>query len=673
MRRLFTVCGAFVSAVALLVGCESLWVNYKVPNPDSCEAPGYGCSVDEVCNPSTRKCEPIATTMLDLSTDGDTIVDAFIPTTCQGTVSYSCSANMFCTQAPLGSPPLLKLHAISESDIWAVSSSRIVHYDGKIWNTIANCGSTAGFADVFAPSNSDVWFIEGRRVLRLQSNTITEIPITLNDPNTKLRALWGVSGKIWLVGTGGTIFQWDGTTFTAQNSGVSSNLNAIWGPDGQNLWAVGDNGTVLRYNGTTWAKENVTATAHLQSVHGASSSSVWVVGANSTLLRWNGSAWVNQVLLPSTNMLSISVDGGNNGWITTQGGELFRGTAGNWMVHYSGLLSRPNNEVWSFGANSAAMVGGNTKAVRSKWNGTTWNDSMDELMPSPRAMVTISVPFAGAAAMGQGIDGNTYSISTDLTNLGSRLQIGSSGWVGLGLWIDPAPTGSRLAWVVGKGGMSYSLTGTTWSPSPTGTTDDLSAVCGTASSAVWAIGTDPTGTNGRAVNWNGLSWSVLTANGLTGNPLYAVACANGQAYAVGKSMVMLGCTSASCTAINTSLIATLASQTAYAIWSTPSASGAGALDIWVAGSGGSIYRYQTVADKATPYPSGTTQTLRNIFGKNHSEFFVTGDAGTVLKWNGTAFSVVKTDTTASLTTGVVLPTGQSVIGGASAGWLHQVQ
>ena len=673
MRRLFTVCGAFVSAVALLVGCESLWVNYKVPNPDSCEAPGYGCSIGEVCNPATRKCEPISTTLLDLSTDGDTIVDGFISTTCQGPVSYACGANMFCTQAPLASPPLLKLHAISESDIWAVSSSRVVHYDGKIWNTITSCGSTAGFVDVFAASNSDVWIIEGRRVLRLQSNAITEIPIALNDPNTKLRAIWGVSGKIWVVGTGGTIFQWDGSAFTAQSSGVSSNLNAIWGPDGQNLWAAGDNGTVLRYNGTTWTKENVTVTAHLQSVHGASSSSVWVVGASSTLLRWNGTAWVNQVLIPSTNMLSISVDGGNNGWNTTQSGELFRGTGGNWMLHYSGLLSRPNNEVWSFGSNSAVMVGGNTKAVRSKWNGTAWNDSMDEPMPSPRAMAALSVPFPGAVAMGQGIDGNTYSISTDLTTIGPRLPIGNAGWVGLGMWIDPAPTGSRLAWVVGKGGLAYSLTGATWSPSTTSVSDDLSAVCGTASSAVWAVGTDASGTNGRVINWNGISWSVLSSMGLTGNPLYSIACANGQAYAVGKNMQMLGCTSASCTLNNNSAIAALSGQTAYAIWSTPSASGAGALDFWVAGSGGNIYRYQTQPDKATAYPSGTTKTLRNIFGKNHSEFFVTGDAGTVLKWNGTAFSVVKTDTTASLTTGVMLPSGTSVIGGASAGWLHQIQ
>ena len=72
--------------------------------------------------------------------------------------------------------------------------------------------------------------------------------------------------------------------------------------------------------------------------------------------------------------------------------------------------------------------------------------------------------------------------------------------------------------------------------------------------------------------------------------------------------------------------------------------------------------------------SGTTQTLRHIFGKNNADFYVTGDGGTVLKWNGTAFSVVKTDSTASLQAGTVLPNGSaSVIGGPAAGWLQQLQ
>ena len=57
MRRVFQACGAVVSASVLLFGCESLWLGHTTPNPDSCEAPGYACPSDQVCNPATRKCE----------------------------------------------------------------------------------------------------------------------------------------------------------------------------------------------------------------------------------------------------------------------------------------------------------------------------------------------------------------------------------------------------------------------------------------------------------------------------------------------------------------------------------------------------------------------------------------------------------------------------------------
>jgi hypothetical protein len=300
---------------------------------------------------------------------------------------------------------------------------------------------------------------------------------------------------------------------------------------------------------------------------------------------------------------------------------------GGWTLFSSGsMLSRPNYDVWNFANASAVMVGGSSRPVRSKWNGTTWTDTLDDLLPSPRSMAAITLPVATAMAVGQGSDGNAYSISSDLSTLGPRLPIGNAGWQVSGLWVDPAPSGSRLAWAVGKGGLAYSLNLGTWASTSTSVTEDLLGVCGVSSTAVWAAGSDAAGQNGRVISYNGISWSIPASNTLTGNPINAIACANGQSYAVGKDMRVFDCTSASC--IANASIAGVAGQTAYAIWITTSS--AGGFDIWVAGSGGTIYRYQTVGGARIQPATGTTKTLRNIFGKSNSDFYVTGDGGTIL-------------------------------------------
>lgn len=676
MRRLFQICGGLVFSGAVLVGCESLWVGYKTPNPESCEAPGYGCQADEVCNPQTRKCESRLTTQLDLSSPDPSGGDGGLPTACGGQVTYSCTSQMFCVQAPLSGGPTKKLSAISESDIWAVSDSRILHYDGKIWNTVTSCGAQSAFVDVFAVSNSDIWMIEGRRILRLLSGSISELAIDPLGPSEQLRAVFGVSGRIWFVGTGGTILQWDGSQLTKQTSGTTATLNGIWGPDGQNLWAVGEGGTILRYNGTSWTAAGAgLTTANLRAVHGRSASAIVAVGTGGTVVTWNGTSFSSSLLAGAPDLLGVSVGSDGSGWIVSQSGALFRSTAGAWaVISQNGLLNRPNYDVWHFGANAAVMVGGSSRSVRSRWNGMVWTDSFDELLPAPAAMVSITSPMAGAIAMGQGVDGNTYSITSDLATLGTRVQIGNAGFVGLGLWVDPARPPGSLAWVVGKGGQSYLFDGTTWSPRTTSVTEDLVAVCGVDTKAVWAVGSDASNQNGRVVSWNGISWSVLAAMSLVGVPLRAATCAEGQVFVSGKGMTLQRCTSSSCSPVAVSGGAARGSETAYAAWSTPSASGTGT-DIWVAGSGGIIYRHQTQNDTTTsfaPSQTKTTQTLRSLFGKTHSDLYVVGDGGTILKWDGSSFSVVRSDSTASLTTGVVLPSGAPVVGGPSAGWLQQV-
>ena len=56
------------------------------------------------------------------------------------------------------------------------------------------------------------------------------------------------------------------------------------------VWVVGDGGLVLHFDGTTWTEQSVGAGA-LRSVFALSTSDVWACGDNGMLLHYDGSNW----------------------------------------------------------------------------------------------------------------------------------------------------------------------------------------------------------------------------------------------------------------------------------------------------------------------------------------------------------------------------------------------
>jgi len=46
----------------------------------------------------------------------------------------------------------------------------------------------------------------------------------------------------WAVGTAGTILRWDGASWTAQASGTTGYLRAVWASAPGEAWVVGDGG-----------------------------------------------------------------------------------------------------------------------------------------------------------------------------------------------------------------------------------------------------------------------------------------------------------------------------------------------------------------------------------------------------------------------------------------------
>ena len=78
------------------------------------------------------------------------------------------------------------------------------------------------------------------------------------------------------------VARWNGTAWSTTASGVTTQLNSIWGSDASNLYAVGDRGTLLKWNGTSWSPQVSGSSQVLNAVFG--SGNLFAVGNTGSIL-----------------------------------------------------------------------------------------------------------------------------------------------------------------------------------------------------------------------------------------------------------------------------------------------------------------------------------------------------------------------------------------------------
>jgi photosystem II stability/assembly factor-like uncharacterized protein len=90
----------------------------------------------------------------------------------------------------------------------------------------------------------------------------------------------------WIVGDGGTILKYNGTSWIAQNSGTTKNLTSVHFVDATHGWAVGDTGTILvTTDGNNWISQQSNTTMTLNDIFFTDETTGWAVGAKNTVIR----------------------------------------------------------------------------------------------------------------------------------------------------------------------------------------------------------------------------------------------------------------------------------------------------------------------------------------------------------------------------------------------------
>lgn len=252
---------------------------------------------------------------------------------------------------------------------------------------------------------------------------------------------------------------------------------------------------------------------------------------------WDGSGWIVVDTPDVGTIISMSADAPADVWAlgTRRGNVALHWNGATWRSigipnvldsELSSISALGPHDVWAAGTRSGRLVGKNTRGLASlveHWDGSAWH-----VVPTPspgerdtylQGIVAISPRDVWAAGYLQESardrdlaftlhwDGRHWS-SVPLPQLSPTLNV---------LW-GIGTDGAGGAWTVGHyedtahhlAGMIYRWTGTAWVVTPVPQTPQWSptAIAGSASDDVWALGSAPTSAFAIG-HWDGVRWSLV--------------------------------------------------------------------------------------------------------------------------------------------------------------------
>jgi cysteine-rich repeat protein len=325
-------------------------------------------------------------------------------------------------------------------------------------------------------------------------------------------------------------------TFTAYLPGSNQYpapalLSAVWAANDQTAVAVGAQGTVVRWDGTAWSTEIAGTTADLRDVWGRASGDVYAVG-DAVVVHWNGVAW-SSLGFPGTGMRAIAGDG-DRIYVVGDGGAAWSYDALGWHALATGTTA-DLSDVYAAGGLVVAVGAAGTIL---QGDGTGWTPSRTATTANLRAV------WGGAT------DG-FFAVGERGTLLFYDGQVWRPMALGRGVTGSPDQT---FITIKGVDGQAIGVVGTedlvsyegaAWSPAAVPTIETLSALWGTSSDDVFAVGR-----NGTILHHDGLIWTAEASP--TSVDLYAVSGTSAtDVYAAGDELTLLHFDGASWSVVRT--------------------------------------------------------------------------------------------------------------------------
>lgn len=180
-----------------------------------------------------------------------------------------------------------------------------------------------------------------------------------------LRGLTGAGTAIYVVGDGGTLIQSNnrGGTWAIRTTGTGTNFSGVWASAADDAWIVGNGGNIYHYDGTTLTPATFVPNQNYGAVAGVNSQQVIAVGDDLNMggqfrmmVKWQGTThnlgqkqhgmWGmnNRLWSVGDNNIGGSYDINNQNW-TKQ-----TITASKSTIMFRAVWGSAENDVWAVGA-----------------------------------------------------------------------------------------------------------------------------------------------------------------------------------------------------------------------------------------------------------------------------------------------------------------------------------
>ncbi|MBN1774677.1 MAG: hypothetical protein JXB32_25675 [Deltaproteobacteria bacterium] len=480
-------------------------------------------------------------------------------------------------------------------------------------------------------------------------------------------------GSAVAVGSFGMALFYDGTGWTRVDSPSTFTLRWVDALSRDFAVAVGTNGSVFWWNGSAWRYDDSSGTSQpLYGVQILAEDDVWAAGASGTVIRWDGSDWRTLPTGSSRHFYRLLVLADDDVYTCGIGGTLMHYDGTSWtMILPPGWASSDLQSMWPIDDSTLWIVGSIGVIARYHTDTGVWEQvpsGTTEPLYSIWGAADDDVWVAGGMVSGDTLlhwDGTAWTRWADAPILDQRGLFGLSG------------TASDDIMVQGKDGGLLRWNGTAWRPMEGGVTASLRAVSGVSGQDVFVVGTANTlagdaGTGllrADAGRWRLADWrmgfGVTDLWAAAPDDLYAVSAEESVRHFDGSSWSALpvgfvnialegvwGAAPGQVIAVGgySTVGGPVAFEGGLGGWSPVSIEplpgdgdllavhGVSVDDEMAVGTGGLAVRRRVGARILDVLDTGTTETLRDVWMASATEAFAVGDNGTILRWDGTAWT-----------------------------------